>query len=265
MGVSTLIRKLLKYDFRSMWMSLRLIWGAVLGLALVNRFLLPWNVQGDKFWLEQANSELLNMMPAFFIFACMAMCVASLVYVLNRFGKGLLGDEGYLMHTLPVASWQLVLSKLLASLALVIANCLIGVLAVLVLVPFRWRYLFSFELWDALLGGLSRHPDTLLYLLEMFLVVMAFFTLAVTAVYLSIAVGHLFSRRRALISVGVYIVLQVLLIRAFSAMYSGDLFWWLTLGGGHLGSWQAVALLLIPAALLFAGTSAILSRRLNLE
>lgn len=260
-----MLRKLLKYDFRSMWMTFRLIWAAVLGLALVNRFLLPWNVQGDKFWLEEANSALLNIMPVFFLSAFMAMCVASLVYVLTRFGKGLLGDEGYLMHTLPVAGWQLVLSKLLGALALVIANCLIGILAVLVLVPFQWRYLFSFELWDALLGGLSRHPDTLLYLLEMFLVMIAFFTLAVTAVYLSIAAGHLFSRRRALISVVVYIVLQVLLIRAFSAVYNGDLFWSLALGGGHLGLWQAIALLLIPAALLFAGTSAILSRRLNLE
>ncbi len=260
-----MILKLLKYDFRSMWKTFRLIWAAVLGLALVNRFLMPWQTGGDKFWLEEANSELLNLMPVFFTSACVAMCVASLVYVLNRFGKGLLGDEGYLMHTLPVASWQLVLSKLLAALALVVANCLIGVLAVLVLIPFRWRDLFSRALWDALLGGLSRHPDTLLYLLEMFLVVMAFFTLAVTAVYLSIAVGHLFSRRRALVSVGVYILLQVLLTRAISTVYSGDVFWFLSWGGGHLGLWQAVAVQLIPAALLFAGTSAILSRRLNLE
>ncbi len=260
-----MIFKLLKYDFRSMWKTFRLIWGAVLGLALVNRFLMPWNVQGDEFWLEEANSELLNLMPLFFGSACVAMCAASLVYVLNRFGKGLLGDEGYLMHTLPVASWQLVLSKLLAALVLVVANCLIGVLAVLILLPFWWRDLFSVELWEVLLDGMFKHPDTLLYLLEMFLVVMAFFTLAVTAVYLSIAVGHLFSRRRALISVGVYIVLQVLLARALSTVYSGNLFWFLSWGSGHLGLWQAVAVQLIPAALLFSGTSAILSRRLNLE
>jgi len=253
-----------------MWMSFRAIWAAVLGLALVNRFLLPWNVQGDKFWLEQANSALLNMMPLFFGCACFAMCLASLIYVLNRFGKGLLGDEGYLMHTLPVTSWQLVLSKLLGALALVLANCLIGVLAVLVLVPFRWRYLFTFEFWDLFFGGLSKHPDTLLYLLEVFLVVMAFFTLAVAAIYLSIAVGHLFSRYRALISVAFYIALHVLLFRALSALYSMDTFRWLNLiglvgGGGHLGLWQNIAIFLVLAALLYAGTCEILSRRLDLE
>jgi len=264
MEVSALIRKLLKYEFRSMWMSFRLIWAAVLGLALVNRFLLPWHVEGDKFWREEANSELLNMMPLFFGCACLAMCIASLAYVLNRFGRGLLGDEGYLMNTLPVTSWQLVLSKLLASLALVLANCLIGVLTVLVLVPFRWRYLFSFEFWDALFGGLSKHPDTLLYLFEFFLCVMAFFALAITAVYLSIAVGHLFSRHKSLISVAFYIVFQFLLIRALVA-FNKNQSWIMISETGHLALLKDIVFFLVPTALLYAGTCLILERRLNLE
>ncbi len=261
---SALIRKLLKYDFRSMWMSFRLIWAAVLGLALVNRFLMPWQVEGDKFWLEEANSNLLDMMPLFFSCACLAMCLASLIYVLNRFGKGLLGDEGYLMHTLPVTSWQLVLSKLLASLVLVLANCLVGVLAVLILVPFRWRYLFSRELWDALLGGLSKHPDTLLYLFEMFLCVMSLFALAIAAIYLSIAVGHLFSRHKSLLSVAFYIVLQYLLVRALVALNANQS-WMMVSENGHLALLKDIAFFLLPTALLYAGTCVILERRLNLE
>jgi len=264
MGEFALIRKLLKYDFRSMWMSFRLIWAAVLGLALVNRFLLPWNIEGDKFWLEKANNALLNMMPLFFVAAGMAMCLASLVYVLNRFGKGLLGDEGYLMHTLPVTSWQLVLSKLLGALALVVANCLIGVLAVLVLVPFRWRYLFSFELWDALFGGLSKHPETLLYLFEFFLCGMAFFALVITAVYLSVAVGHLFSRHKSLLSVACFLILQFLLTRVLEALNRG-LTWMIVLDVESLALLKVSVIFLIPAALLYAGTCVILERRLNLE
>ena len=101
--------KLLKYDFRSMWKTFRIVWPAALILALVNRFTLFGTTNPG----ESAFGQWVSVISmGLFIGVCFTLVILSAVFVLTRFYKGLLGDEGYLMHTLPVKSWQLVLSKL---------------------------------------------------------------------------------------------------------------------------------------------------------
>ena len=48
-----------------------------------------------------------------YILGLFAVSIASFIYLLVRFYKNLFGDEGYLMHTLPVTSWELLSSCLL--------------------------------------------------------------------------------------------------------------------------------------------------------
>ena len=93
--------KLLKYDFRAMWKQFSLIWGAALVLALVNRFTLFRNAESGL------HSGLLMFAFGAVIAAMLVICIS---FVLDRFGRGLLGSEGYLMHTLTVHPWQLVAS-----------------------------------------------------------------------------------------------------------------------------------------------------------
>ena len=108
-----MLGKLLKYDFRSMWKQFSVIWPAALILAFINRFTVfgihnpGGSVLGE--WMGVASMGLFGGV-------CFTMVILSAVFVLTRFYKGLLGDEGYLMHTLPVHSWQLVLSKLICAL-----------------------------------------------------------------------------------------------------------------------------------------------------
>lgn len=54
------------------------------------------------------------LITAFFI-AIMGVCVMSVVVMIQRFYKNLLGDEGYVMMTLPVSVHQQVWSKLIVS------------------------------------------------------------------------------------------------------------------------------------------------------
>lgn len=119
-----MLGKLLKYDFRSMGKQFAYVWPAVLVLALVNRFTLgsalyqgssDIGVPGqlalvNRFTLGntlyQVSSDIgvpgqLASGLVFFLYwaIIMAMMVLTLVFVIQRFFKGLLGDEGYLMHT----------------------------------------------------------------------------------------------------------------------------------------------------------------------
>ena len=110
--------KILKYDFRAMWKQFSIIWLAALVIALINRFTLPFQ-QADSTVGE--GSPLLAMITiSVFVGVMCAMFVVALIFVLTRFYQGLLGNEGYLMHTLPVKTWQLVLSKLICAVAAIV-------------------------------------------------------------------------------------------------------------------------------------------------
>lgn len=121
-----MLGKLLKYDFRSMWKQFSVIWPAALILAFLNRFTMFGmdNPGGSAFgeWMGVISMGLFGGV-------CFTMVILSAVFVLTRFYKGLLGDEGYLMHTLPVRSWQLVLSKLICALATTVVNGIVGILS----------------------------------------------------------------------------------------------------------------------------------------
>ena len=84
--------KLLKYDFRAMWKQFALIWGAALALALVNRFSIFLNADGHETHFRSAS---LSAVPVFaFTAALIAMFVISVIFVIQRFSKGLLGTRG---------------------------------------------------------------------------------------------------------------------------------------------------------------------------
>ncbi|MGN0291367.1 MAG: hypothetical protein ACI4C5_05495, partial [Lachnospiraceae bacterium] len=50
-----------------------------------------------------------------YILGLFAVSIATFIYLVMRFYKNLFSAEGYLMHTLPVTSWQLLSSKLIVS------------------------------------------------------------------------------------------------------------------------------------------------------
>lgn len=257
-----MLGKLLKYDFRAMWKQFSIVWPAALAIALINRFTLPW--QGDTSLLGSQADSLLGVVTIMaFVSVLVAMFVTGMIFVIRRFYSGLLGDEGYLMHTLPVHTWLLVLSKLICALAVTVLNAAVSVLAMFLLAPIDWTGLFDLVMWKRLVQGLAEQPGAVLYLVEFCLMVAAGLTLMITMVYLSMALGHLFHRRRVLMSVAAFFVLDI----AGNVILS----LWDELGlpflepGGHLAMWAVTGLMLLPALGMFLATSYLLKRHLNLE
>lgn len=257
-----MLGKLLKYDFRAMWKQFSIIWPAALVIALINRFTLPFNTKGGLV----ANNELLAVITmSVFVGVLCAMFVVAMVFVLTRFYKGLLGDEGYLMHTLPVQTWKLILSKLICALAVTILNVVVSMLAMVLIVPIDWTDLFDVIMWQRLVQGLMHQPDAILYLVEFFLMVTMAMALMIVVVYLSMAIGHLFHRRRILMSVAAFFAIDIAGNIILSLLDNTGLAHEITTLGGHLSFWIGIVLLAIPAVVLFLATSYLLKNRLNLE
>ena len=105
---------LIKYEFRSGMRYIGIIWPALIVSAVLLGIVLK--VMGSVF--PEDPQGILNVLQLIFelVFPLLygaifiAMIVITVFIVLMRFYRGLLGDEGYLMHTLPVKPWQLITS-----------------------------------------------------------------------------------------------------------------------------------------------------------
>ena len=259
-----MLGKLLKYDFRSMWKQFSVIWPAALILAFLNRFTMFGmdNPGGSAFgeWMGVISMGLFGGV-------CFTMVILSAVFVLTRFYKGLLGDEGYLMHTLPVRSWQLVLSRLICALATTVVNGIVGILAMFLMMPLNWDEIFDTQLWQAVFRNLVQQPDIILYFLEFLLLLLVMCAAMFMNFYLAMSIGHLFSRRRILMSVVAFFGLNILDSVITSTLHNMDMMNWLY-GmdlSDHAGYWLGILLLLIPTVIMFLLTSWILKHKLNLE
>jgi len=197
-----MLGKLMKYDLKSMFKSFTPLWLALLAVSAVNRFLVFRN-----------DARFANGVSAFvsiFLYGslCIAVVVVTIVLIIRRFYSGLLKDEGYLMFTLPVKTWQLVASKCLSATIITLLSMIAGLLSVFILVPgIQWHQLFEaiskyarFITGDMVLSGV------LLLLLVLFTVIKS-----VTYIYTSLALGHLASKHRVGWSVAAFIGINVVL------------------------------------------------------
>lgn len=273
-----MLGKLLKYDFRSMFKQFAFIWPAALVLGLINRFTLNFQVKESSAWVRDHAGVLASSaeVAAILAFVCVmvAMFVVVLIFVVQRFYRGLLGDEGYLMHTLPVRTWELIASKLICAVVVTVISIIVAILAVLLLVPFTMA-----DLWDLFPGllktlfGLLR-PGDYLFILEFLILVTVGGASSYLHIYLAMALGHLASKHRVAMSVIAYVGINVAGTVALNVLSS---FRWLwnfdiqldailgTRGAIHLSFWLLIALCTAVDAAYFLCTDYVLKHHLNLE
>ncbi len=201
-----MLGRLLRYDLRSMYKKFAILWPAVLVVAFLNQMVV-WGAEKASFFLELGGLEFLfELAPAVVYFGLMvALVVVSMFYVVLRFYQGLLGDEGYLMHTLPVKPWQLVASKLLTATMTVIVSGLVGILSIAILVEDG----NIFRAVGDLLPRFRGFTDFIAFL-EFFALMVFMLWGSITKIYAACAIGQLSNKNRALCSVGAYIGLNTI-------------------------------------------------------
>ena len=122
-----MLRKLLKHEFRATARIMLPLY-LVLLVTAVGANITTQGLSNSSYQILRLLGALLAM--AFGI-AIIGVCVMSLVVMVQRFYKNLLGDEGYVMLTLPVNLHQQVWSKLIVSAVWFAATFLAVVLAAL--------------------------------------------------------------------------------------------------------------------------------------
>ena len=254
--------KLLKYDFRAMWKQFSLIWGAALALALVHR------LTHTLHFIVTLGTRIANFTNLALAIVFVAMFVISVMFIIQRFSKGLLGGEGYLMHTLPVRPWQLVLSKLICAIVTGLGSCVVAFLSAILMYPEDFQRFFQSVNWLKLFRRLLQNLGTLVLAAEFCMVILSFLILFISTIYLAISIGHLFSHHRRLISLVSFIGLYILIANIYSWVLSYKVIQALVDAAtvNAYGSMLTdIAIMLLPAAAFLAVVCWILENKLNLE
>lgn len=254
-----MLRKLLKYDLRANIKIFLFIWPAIIVFAVLERLVISADLEG------KLGTVLISTTTTIFVLGVIAACIVSLVVSIVRFYSGLLRDEGYLMFTLPVKPWQLILSKFLTALLTVVVTAVISVLA-------SW-YLFDgingfYEVAKLLWHKLDLPSGVTLLLVGAIL--LASVCMLLMQIYLSCSIGQLFKRHRILWSVLVYYGINILIeivsvsgMIGFNAVSLANYSTTLAMANTLLGVVLAVQAAL--CVLFFFLSEHILRKKLNLE
>ncbi|MCL1974810.1 MAG: hypothetical protein FWG61_01445 [Firmicutes bacterium] len=138
-----------------------------------------------------------------------ALAVMTLVITIQRFYKNLLGDEGYLMFSLPVSTHYNILSKLLVATLWNIAVLLAVTLSIGILVMHADIAGILQMAWQQLTQWLNMSNFSILFIILEWIVV-GLISVAgnILLLYLAMAIGQLANEHKFLASFGAYIALQ---------------------------------------------------------
>lgn len=274
--------KLIKYEFRSALRQIGIIWAALMAAAVLLGVL--GLVFDSMFGTHQGSvnifENLLTIVPPLIYFTIfIAMLVVTVLIVVLRFYKGLLGDEGYLMHTLPVKPWQLITAKGVVAGAVVIISIIAAVLSIMILVAFDDAGSMMEGMKD-FFAELGKEPRLILVIIEGIVICVFSVLKSIYQIYAAMAIGQLSNKYRMLTSLGAYIgisiVLTILATIAISVFTMADFDIWLDnalmdmniyedgFGLVQAGMGAAFVLTFIQLAAFHVIAERILSKKLNL-
>lgn len=202
-----MLKKLLKYEFKATartygGMYLALLAASVLFGGSVRR----WNGTNSDTY-----STLVGLLSLVYTAVIIGTVVVTIMTIVQRFYRNLLGREGYLMHTLPVTEAQLVGSKLISSAVWLLASAVVGVVSLVVMfcVGADFTQLDFSNLWDDWAAlRTSFEGDLLAILLWTALLCYARMLCTMLCIYAACMVGHLFRAHNGVASVGAFFLMS---------------------------------------------------------
>jgi hypothetical protein len=202
-----MIAKLTKYEFRSCIKIMSVLWCSLIAISILFSVSKTFNTVVA----HRSPSDFISYIIATVSLILYGLLVSALVVVgvtiiIQRFNNSLLGDEGYLMNTLPVKKWQLITSKGIIALFNICASIVVIIISVLILN--RENIVKDFVGIAAEFNANS----SLYYLMPEALILMILGILVfIYQIYASISIGQLFNKYRVLAAVAAFILINIVL------------------------------------------------------
>ena len=273
-----MLRKLLKHEFRATARIMGPLYGIMLVLSVCANFSARVLLNGNGSTGSHILAMLGSLLMVAFVIGMIALVVMSIVLMVNRFRTNLMGDEGYVMFTLPVSSHQLVWSKIIVStvwfIATFVVECLAGLISFFDISFFR--DVFSSEFFHRMgeeLHLIVTEFGLNLPAMALEIIVLCLLACAVLCLgfYAALATGHSFPNHKMALSVLFFFVFQFVggaILMAADSLYGRFFDWTLTVDGMgvfHLMMLFGILCTLAVGAVYYVITAVMLKKRLNLE
>lgn len=279
-----MLRKLIRYDMKSMSRAFIPMWI----LAPVIALMFSVSIRGTIAlanspmvgnFMATGNGMVMAVMMLLFTGVMIGLAVMTVLFVIQRFWNGLLKDEGYLMFTLPVETWELITSKGITATIISMISVVDGVLACMILavasvdeviraIAGTWTYFWRKALEET---------GPLFWVMAVLLILLMVLGMAksIYQIYAAMALGQLFESHRVIGScvsyVGISVVVSVL--TSIVTMITGWIIpdkwiYYVNSRGDIFGVGYLLLLLIVTAVQLLIFhviAERILSTRLNLE
>ena len=269
-----MLTKLLKHEFRATARIMGPLYLVLLAVALGFNF---------SARLMDSGNFVLNMLAALIILAYVAaiigVFIVAFILMLQRFYKNLLGDEGYIMFTLPASVHQHVWSKLIVSAVWFIATGAAVILSVFV-AAFNVSFLADLaSVFPELFRELNAYYafNGTAFILEFLVLMLAACMSFSLQFYAALAVGHSFANHKMAMSVVFFFVFQfvmqmasgILLISldngAIRHLLAAMNFHVTGVAAMHIAMLGLIILSVLYGAVFYIVTTITLKKRLNLE
>lgn len=273
-----MLTKLIRYEFRATRRMFIPAFLVVLVLSIANGISLQFCTEN----MSLPSGLLLTI----YILSLFSVCVLAFVYMIERFYTNLLGDEGYLMFTLPARPSQLIWSKCIVSSIWFILTGIVCSISLVLMVTVLAAADGSFSMFfQGLHYGLQAifqfNINPLYFILcavELFVLSVVYIVNFNMHIYACLSIGSLSNKHRLLVAFLAYLafgVIQQILVILFSGL-SGILHipmysitnWMNTVNPStafQFSMLSAFILVIITTAVYFIITNYILSKRLNLQ
>lgn len=230
-----MLGKLIKHELRATGRTMLPLYAVLSVMAVLAGFSMRQLEFGTNQVPEFVELVLVSLFVAFFA-VMIATVVMAFVLMIGRFYKNLLGDEGYLMMTLPVSAHSHIWAKLIVSsmwfvvtgLVIFLLMCLLALIisgtdvaAILAELPTAKELFREFCDYSGY-NGLS----LAVFLMEVAAVSLVGLLYICLRFYAAMAVGHSFSNRKLLYSVLAYAAISIVLsvLESAAAMFMGESF-----------------------------------------
>lgn len=283
-----MLNKLMKYEFRATSRLFFPMYLVLVALAVVNR-LVVFNESVPDFILQFDGSirDVLEMLygtivviasTSYFLFM-FAVFVISFVIMLMRFYKNQLGDEGYLMFTLPVEPWKHIASKAIVSTVWNIVSGVVVVLSLMILfMNGEVMSGFASEMQELIHAfndefGLNGYAVALEFIVVMLVSCVG----GSLCMYLCMSIGQTAQKHKILASFGAYLGLSMvsqMITSSIMIIFMNETFadglqqFFMNIGPAatiHVVMLCMLIYTLVFSAAYFFGTNYMLSKKLNLE
>ena len=265
-----MLRKLMKHEFRATGRVMGPLFGLLLIAAIAARFSVGV--------LLESSARFLNLLGGLFttafVIAIVGVCVMSLVLMINRFRTNLLGDEGYIMFTLPASVHQQIWSKLIVSAVWFIATGLAVVAAGFILVAQQGFWLEIRRGFAEIFRHLTAYYafNGTAFLFELLALIFVGCCVLCLEFYAAMAIGHSFANHKVLYSVLSFLGLQFVMQLLSGGILVGTNYDFLVVALPSDGvlAMHSVMLTMIVSTAVFGAvyyviTTMFLKQRLNLE